>query len=162
MGLAEQYVININRSSAMRTMPSQAHRQHGFTLIELMIVVAIIGILAAVAIPQYQVFVGKSKWSAAFTELSHVKTGMDVNLNEGTIPTLAGIGLLASTQHCTNVVNGSLTTDNTMVCTIIGGPAGVNGLTVTLKRTLGSGGEWTCSTTVAQKFVGPVSLCTGA
>ena len=146
----------------MRTMPSQAHRQHGFTLIELMIVVAIIGILAAVAIPQYQDYVGKTKWSAAFAELAHVKTNMEVSLNEGTLPTLAGVGLPASTSHCTNVVNGSLTLANTMECTIIGGPSGVNGLSLTLKRTLGSAGEWTCTTTVAQKFVGPVSLCKGA
>ncbi|MES2152122.1 MAG: pilin [Pseudomonadota bacterium] len=136
-------------------------RQTGFTLIELMIVVAIIGILASIAIPQYQVFIGKSKWSAAMTELSHVKTALEVAVNEGTVPSLTVIGLQATTTNCNNVVTGSLTLDNTIVCTIIGGPADVNGHTLTLTRTAGDDSVWACSTTVLQKYVGPVGLCTG-
>lgn len=45
----------------------------GFTLIELMIVVAIIGLLAAIAIPQYQDFVTRSRWSSNYTSLSQVR-----------------------------------------------------------------------------------------
>jgi len=57
--------------------------QKGFTLIELMIVVAIIGILAAIAIPQYQNYIAKSQVSRVVAETGALKTAYETCLNDG-------------------------------------------------------------------------------
>ena len=56
--------------------------QKGFTLIELMIVVAIIGILAAIAIPAYQNYIARSQVSEAMTLASGLKTSIQTNLQK--------------------------------------------------------------------------------
>src|SRR5690554_6822123 len=61
----------------------KAQMQKGFTLIELMIVVAIIGILAAIAIPQYQDYTARSQMTRVFGEISALKTAAEAAILQG-------------------------------------------------------------------------------
>lgn len=65
--------------------PQKCHHmpQSGFTLIELMIVVAIIGILAAIAMPQYQIYVGKTQAMRVINELGQLRMTVEECLQTG-------------------------------------------------------------------------------
>jgi type IV pilus assembly protein PilA len=149
----------------MKSMKMVKKAQAGFTLIELMIVVAIIGILAAVAIPAYQDYVAKSKFAAALAEVAPGKTGYEVALNDGLTPvtgapsaaTEAGIGIQPTNANSTIVVTPAT---GKITATIVGGASGVSGKKIILTRDATTG-AWTCSSEVVQKLIGATSVCTG-
>jgi type IV pilus assembly protein PilA len=138
--------------------------QQGFTLIELMIVVAIIGILAAIAIPAYQDYVAKSQVAAGLSEISAGKTNMEVWLVEGGADstTATDFGLVASTPACAITVKAVKSSGaGNILCTLKGGAA-ISGKGIMWTRAGGVGGSWTCSTDVDGKYAGKCPFSTTA
>ena len=137
----------------------KAQMQKGFTLIELMIVVAIIGILAAIAIPQYQNYIAKSQVSRVMSETGSLRTSVETCMMDGTVGTcdlgwtksnlLGEDGAIETNQDGLTV---TVTGNTALILAEFGGNAATTLDGKALSWARANDGTWTCGTDVEDKF----------
>ncbi len=131
-------------------------KQSGFTLIELMIVVAIVGILAAVAIPAYQDYIARSQVSEGMATAGAVKTGIsEFYASQGNFPPANQFQELVGgryTQQVTHTAAGVITGTLRAAAPV---NSRVRGFSFTLSPTVNSNSiqDWVCATAGDIKFL---------
>jgi type IV pilus assembly protein PilA len=146
--------ILMQRVQQIKKLGRQA--QKGFTLIELMIVVAIIGILAAIAIPQYQDYTARTQVARAVSEMGAYKTAFEDRLSNGAaVAALADIGFVQSNLYADPNVPANVNTGAFVWSSTLTTDAGTNknaspsvaGATINWQRQ--DTGTWRCFVTAS-------------
>lgn len=142
----------------MKSMKMMRSAQRGFTLIELMIVVAIIGILAAVAIPAYKDYVVKSRMSNVISATNAVKTAMALCLQEtGAIASCDNAASLGITLPPATTDLSSVAIATTTGIITATGTTAAGGYTYTLTPTAPAAGDTTINFSIGGTC--PANIC---
>ncbi|WP_266183101.1 pilin [Dyella humicola] len=121
-----------------------------------MIVVAIIAILAAIALPQYQTYVARSQTTAGLAEISPGRTAYETLVNQGvtnggTFANVDNLGLQASTPRCSQITSTVTPIGAGSIKCKLAGNTAIQGRTIELDRS--PSGAWSCSSTVAPEYL---------
>lgn len=141
---------------------SNTQRQLGFTLIELMIVVAIIAILAAIAMPLYQTYVARAEATAGLSEITPGRTAYETLVNQGVVnngsyANVGNLGLPADTTNCGITATTPVSGSGSIQCVLKGLPA-IRGHYINLVRS--SSGSWQCLSNLDASYM-PSSCISG-